>query len=245
MAATSGGCGDFGVSIGNVLGGASLLFTYYGVNFFLSGLHSYAGAGDSSAGVSILEKVPGWMWAYVVIQVVIVALPRSARRRRAAASPERFDVGMMYISRRIRFRDHRLHNPALSDERKPSYFRACNNPHGHGHDYDVEVVVAGIRRSEHGHVPEPERPEARPRTPRRRTGGPAQSRRRSPLHAREDLDHRESRDGDLERKSPRVSPRASFISSASANPTTTSWSTQDHERSRSDRRARGPRPDNS
>lgn len=64
---------DFGVSIGNVLGGASLLFTYYGVNFFLSGLHSYAGAGDSSAGVSILEKVPGWMWAYVVIQVVIVA----------------------------------------------------------------------------------------------------------------------------------------------------------------------------
>jgi hypothetical protein len=64
---------DFGVSIGNVLGGASLLFTYYGVNFFLSGLHSYAGAGDSAAGVSIWQKVPGWMWAYVVIQIVIVA----------------------------------------------------------------------------------------------------------------------------------------------------------------------------
>jgi len=64
---------DFGVSIGNVLGGAALLFTYYGVNFFLSGLHSYAGAGDSAAGVSIWQKVPGWMWAYVVIQIVIVA----------------------------------------------------------------------------------------------------------------------------------------------------------------------------
>ena len=39
----SGWLRDFGTAVGGVVGGLSLLMTYYGVNFFLSGLHSYAG----------------------------------------------------------------------------------------------------------------------------------------------------------------------------------------------------------
>ncbi len=63
----SGWLRDFGTAMGGVVGGLSLLFTYYGVNFFLSGLHSYAGAG--SGGVTF----PGWLIAWLTFEVLLVA----------------------------------------------------------------------------------------------------------------------------------------------------------------------------
>ena len=44
---------------------SSVLMTYFGVNYFLSGLHSYAGDGPSI--------VPIWVY-YSVVVVVIIAL---------------------------------------------------------------------------------------------------------------------------------------------------------------------------
>lgn len=38
---------------------------------------------------------------------------------------------------------HRLHNPALSDERNRELYGPCNNPNGHGHNYEIEVTVRG------------------------------------------------------------------------------------------------------
>ena len=45
---------------------------------------------------------------------------------------------------------HRLHVPALSNERNRELFGKCNHPSGHGHNYTVEVSVrAGIDGSGH------------------------------------------------------------------------------------------------
>jgi 6-pyruvoyltetrahydropterin/6-carboxytetrahydropterin synthase len=47
---------------------------------------------------------------------------------------------------------HRLHNPALSDERNLELFGLCNNPSFHGHNYMLEVRVKGEIDPETGYV---------------------------------------------------------------------------------------------
>jgi 6-pyruvoyltetrahydropterin/6-carboxytetrahydropterin synthase len=46
------------------------------------------------------------------------------------------------LSRRYGFAaSHRLHSPALSDEKNRETYGKCNNPHGHGHNYEVVLTV--------------------------------------------------------------------------------------------------------
>jgi 6-pyruvoyltetrahydropterin/6-carboxytetrahydropterin synthase len=63
----------------------------------------------------------------------------------------------MRLTRRYRFSaSHRLHAPALDDERNREIYGKCNNPYGHGHDYALEVVVAGEPASATGRLIAPE-----------------------------------------------------------------------------------------
>ncbi len=49
-----------------------------------------------------------------------------------------------HLSRRYRFSaSHRLHVPALGEDRNRTLFGKCNNPFGHGHNYFVQVTLAG------------------------------------------------------------------------------------------------------
>lgn len=60
---------------------------------------------------------------------------------------------MIYVTRRATFSaSHRLHNPALSDERNLELFDKCANLGGHGHNYILEVTVAGDAGKETGYV---------------------------------------------------------------------------------------------
>ena len=54
-----------------LLGFASILMTYLGVNFYLSGMHSYA-TGD---------PVPIPMWAYYTVTIVFVTILLAYRNR--------------------------------------------------------------------------------------------------------------------------------------------------------------------
>lgn len=57
------------------------------------------------------------------------------------------------VTRRVKFNAaHRVHNPALSDDRNRELFGKCNNPYGHGHNYVLDVSVAGEVDSESGYV---------------------------------------------------------------------------------------------
>ena len=52
--------------------------------------------------------------------------------------------GDVRLSQKFEFSaSHRLHNPALSEERNRAIFGKCNNPHGHGHNYELQVTLAG------------------------------------------------------------------------------------------------------
>lgn len=55
----------YGVSIANVACWGLVLFTYYGVNFFLVGLHSYAGAAAA-------VKLPPLLIAYLVFEAAVI-----------------------------------------------------------------------------------------------------------------------------------------------------------------------------
>lgn len=51
---------------------------------------------------------------------------------------------MTRLSQKFEFAaSHRLHNPALSDEKNRATFGKCNNPHGHGHNYELQVTLMG------------------------------------------------------------------------------------------------------
>ena len=58
-------------SVVSTLAFASILMTYFGVNFYLSGMHSYA-TGD---------PVPIPMWVYVLTALVFVVIAVSSRKR--------------------------------------------------------------------------------------------------------------------------------------------------------------------
>lgn len=55
----------YGVSIANVACWGLVLFTYYGVNFFLVGLHSYAGAAEA-------VKLPPLLIGYLVFEAAVI-----------------------------------------------------------------------------------------------------------------------------------------------------------------------------
>lgn len=51
---------------------------------------------------------------------------------------------MTRLSQKFEFAaSHRLHNPALSEEKNRQTYGKCNNPHGHGHNYELQVTLAG------------------------------------------------------------------------------------------------------
>ncbi len=60
---------------------------------------------------------------------------------------------MIHLARRYRFSaSHRLHSPALSEERNREVYGKCNHPFGHGHNYVLEVAVRGPVDSEIGRM---------------------------------------------------------------------------------------------
>ena len=59
------------LSVGSTLAFSTVLMTYFGVNFYLSGMHSYA-TGD---------PVPIPMWVYVVTTMVFVVIALASRKR--------------------------------------------------------------------------------------------------------------------------------------------------------------------
>ncbi|MCK5788989.1 MAG: cytochrome c biogenesis protein CcsA, partial [Chlamydiia bacterium] len=65
--------GSFAISISAVLMISSVLMTYFGVNYFLSGLHSYAGDGPSI--------VPTWVY-YTALGVVLLSLFAYLKKKR-------------------------------------------------------------------------------------------------------------------------------------------------------------------
>lgn len=65
--------GTLAFNIANLVGLASIIMTYYGVNYYLSGLHSYA-AGDP-------VPIPNWVYISVAA-AVLVSLLASARARK-------------------------------------------------------------------------------------------------------------------------------------------------------------------
>ncbi len=81
----AGWLGSYGVSVATVICWGLILFTYYGVNFFLVGLHSYAGEAE-------VVKLPTLLILYLVIEVAVVVgaiwYARSGRLavRRAASN---------------------------------------------------------------------------------------------------------------------------------------------------------------
>jgi hypothetical protein len=58
-------------SVASTLAFSTILMTYFGVNFYLSGMHSYA-TGD---------PVPIPTWVYVVTALVFVVIGLAARKR--------------------------------------------------------------------------------------------------------------------------------------------------------------------
>jgi 6-pyruvoyltetrahydropterin/6-carboxytetrahydropterin synthase len=58
--------------------------------------------------------------------------------------PDNSERPLVRVTRRYRFSSsHRLHTPALSDERNRAVYGKCNNPYGHGHDYVMDVTIRG------------------------------------------------------------------------------------------------------
>jgi ABC-type transport system involved in cytochrome c biogenesis permease subunit len=73
----------FGTNVASVVGLNMVIMTYYGVNYFLVGLHSYAGG--------TAFNVPVWVYLFLVAEVAFVGLAYFAgapsRRRRRATGP--------------------------------------------------------------------------------------------------------------------------------------------------------------
>ncbi len=65
--------GLYAYNFASLFGLASVIMTYYGVNYYLSGLHSYA-AGDP-------VPVPDWVYIGVTVLIVISALAYVRKRR--------------------------------------------------------------------------------------------------------------------------------------------------------------------
>jgi len=51
-----------------------LFVSYYGVNFFSSGLHSYAATAATDADKNFFAKIPLWVWGYVLGEIALILL---------------------------------------------------------------------------------------------------------------------------------------------------------------------------
>lgn len=69
------------IAAGSLLSILSVAMTYFGVNYFLSGLHSYA---QGSA-----PSVPGWVYVATVMMVLLVIAALAVDRSRTWATPQR------------------------------------------------------------------------------------------------------------------------------------------------------------
>jgi ABC-type transport system involved in cytochrome c biogenesis permease subunit len=65
--------GIFAYNLATIFGLASIIMTYFGVNYYLSGLHSYA-AGDP-------VPIPGWVYIAVTMLVLISVTAYISKRR--------------------------------------------------------------------------------------------------------------------------------------------------------------------
>ena len=65
--------GLFAYNLASIFGLASVLMTYYGVNYYLSGLHSYA-TGDP-------VPVPNWVYVVVVCIIIISSIAYFKKRK--------------------------------------------------------------------------------------------------------------------------------------------------------------------
>lgn len=70
---------DFGTATGSMVGGWSLLWCYYGTNFFQSGQHSYASANGS-------KEIPMWLWIFTLAELVLLAAVLMRRKALQARS---------------------------------------------------------------------------------------------------------------------------------------------------------------
>lgn len=75
---------DFGTAVGTVASGFALFVSYYGVNFFSSGLHSYTSTSAADLERSFFERVPAWVYVYLVAEIALVAAVAAKVRREAA-----------------------------------------------------------------------------------------------------------------------------------------------------------------
>jgi ABC-type transport system involved in cytochrome c biogenesis permease subunit len=75
---------DYGTAVGTMIGGASLIMTYWGVNFMLAGKHSYASANDLAAGLGWWERIPLWIKLYVAFEVLLIGVAAFFRKRAPA-----------------------------------------------------------------------------------------------------------------------------------------------------------------
>jgi ABC-type transport system involved in cytochrome c biogenesis permease subunit len=72
----------FGTNVASVIGLNMVIMTYYGVNYFLVGLHSYAGG--------TAFQVPVWVFAFLAVEAAFVLLAffgGAPRRKTALARP--------------------------------------------------------------------------------------------------------------------------------------------------------------
>lgn len=70
-----------GTAVLSIVGFPVVLMTYYGVNFFLVGLHSYAGGGKP-------ESMPVLVWYYVIFEVLFLLGYWFMRKRQMDTAPE-------------------------------------------------------------------------------------------------------------------------------------------------------------
>jgi ABC-type transport system involved in cytochrome c biogenesis permease subunit len=74
----------FGTNVVSVIGLNMVIMTYYGVNYFLVGLHSYAGVGKA-------PNIPVWVWAFLAAETAVVLAAyfggAPTRRRSGRSAP--------------------------------------------------------------------------------------------------------------------------------------------------------------
>jgi TRAP-type C4-dicarboxylate transport system permease small subunit len=65
--------GLYAYNLATIFGLATVIMTYYGVNYYLSGLHSYA-TGDP-------VPIPGWVYVVVICLLVLSTLAYLKKRK--------------------------------------------------------------------------------------------------------------------------------------------------------------------